>query len=723
VSGKGVAAAGAVFFVCLSVVTAAEAQQADPSADVIETPAAPTDRAIYDQAFFASYNVNNAEDMLRVIPGVPAILNDTTANIQERGFGSGGARVLINGRRFPGKANEINTNLRRITAANVARVELISGAASGISVQSEGLLVNVVLREGASIAAAGSWEINGRFREGGQPEADGLLSYTGSAGGLSYSAGIERNAWTPASLGGGPRWSRRFREEVYYYPNGAVQEVRPQDWERHHKKWIYTTNLTYDFKGGQRAQLNGFYQQINIVETDQTNFTRFDTAGAQTLVASDIHDREYAWYQTLEVGGEFESPLWGGNLDALFIARRQDQPQNERRNQEIGARVIEISRSETRVDNSEDIGRAVFTAPVFEGQTIELGGEAARNVLNQNLRVFFDRNGDDRVEQVFIPTASAEVVEVRGEVFATHKWAVTDRLSLESRASYEKSRLTNNYPFSPERNLGFLKPRLDLRYKAGEGVQYRLLVDRTISQLEFANFVPKFDFVDNEIDAGNPGLRPEKTWVYEIGYERRLPHDAGLVEARLYYNSITDAIEKVPLTDSNGFYSALGNLPDAVKYGAEVKASLRLGFIGLSDALLSLRYQTQKSETHDPFTGEARRLTGERGDNFDISFRHDLRALGASYGFTYKDYGGMSVTSDLVVRSYFEVKPPLEVFVEKEIVGSTVLRIEAQNIGPAIERQDRVIFATTAMNGVVRRYEHWTERRGMRVAVRLRGSF
>src|SRR5687767_4479789 len=64
----------------------------------------------YDQAFFAGYSVNNAEDMLRLIPGVPAILDDR-GDQQERGFGAGGARVLIGGRRFPGKANEITANL------------------------------------------------------------------------------------------------------------------------------------------------------------------------------------------------------------------------------------------------------------------------------------------------------------------------------------------------------------------------------------------------------------------------------------------------------------------------------------------------------------------------------------------------------------------------------------------------------------------------------------
>ena len=112
---------------------------------------------VYDEEFFARYSVNNAEDMLRLIPGVSTIL-DTRAQQQERGFGTGGAQVLINGRRFPGTANEINTNLRRIAPDSILRVELIRGVSGDIAVRSGGLLVNLVLREGAGLAGTGSWE-------------------------------------------------------------------------------------------------------------------------------------------------------------------------------------------------------------------------------------------------------------------------------------------------------------------------------------------------------------------------------------------------------------------------------------------------------------------------------------------------------------------------------------------------------------------------------------
>src|SRR5689334_20581932 len=180
---RAAAAAGAL--ACFGAYDVALAQEPTPPAGA---QASPTDSASYGPEFFTSYSVNNAEDMLKVIPGVQAILNEQILEAEQRGFGSGGARILLNGRRFPGKANEISGNLRRIPAPTVARVELISGQAQGISVNSQGILVNIVLREGASLQGSGAWELNAKLvNETAATEYDGLLSYKGARGALSYS--------------------------------------------------------------------------------------------------------------------------------------------------------------------------------------------------------------------------------------------------------------------------------------------------------------------------------------------------------------------------------------------------------------------------------------------------------------------------------------------------------------------------------------------------------
>ena len=677
---------------------------------------------VYDQQFFAQYNVSNAEDMLRLIPGVPAIL-DARNDQQERGFGTAGTQVLINGRRFPGKANEINTNLRRIAPDSVLRVELIRGVSGDIQVQSGGLLVNLVMRDGETLADTGSWEINYRFNDEGDEGVDGLLSYAGSWENISYNLGLERNLWSPPA--GDQRWTYRFHDEYYFHPTGEILEVRPQSWQRDHEKWIYTGGLIYDFDNRDRLQLNAFYQTLAIQEKETTPFTRFDMAGNETLRATDYRSREFDFTTILELSAQFEAEIGPGGFTALALHRTDTRPIIDFRNRFIGSDRIELSRSLSDSETGEDILRLSYIRPLSAQHTVEVAAEGARNTLDQTFRVFFDTDDNGTLEEIDIPTATAHVEESRGEAFISHKWAPNANLSIDSSINYEYSKLTNNYPFSPERKLSFFKPRFDLRYQRTPTDQIRLLVERTISQLDFRNFVPSYDVVDQKIQAGNPGLAPEKTWIFEAGYEKRLADDGGVLDLRAFYHHITDHIDKIPFIDQNNdLVSAEGNIPNATLYGVEGNASVRLGLIGLPDATLSVRYLQQWSELDDPFTGETRRLIDDRdGYSYDISFRHDVRPWNVSYGFTLQSLGGEQFVSDLLVREFYTVHPRWTGFVERRLFGNTTLRIEAQNLFGATEFKRRVLYTTSVMDGTIRRFEQWDEDRDLRVAVRLRGLF
>jgi outer membrane receptor protein involved in Fe transport len=740
------ASTAAVALLFLPVAASAQQTQGEAAAP----PA--SNRVAYDQAYFTNYSVSNAEDMLRLLPGVPAIL-DAVVQVQQRGFGSAGARVLIDGRRFPGKTNEINTTLRRIAPAQVERVELISGSVPGISVQSDGILVNIVLREGASIAGTGSWEATLKVNGEGRAEPDGIFTYNGVRGALSYSLGVERNLWSPPGIGS--RYMDRFRDETYYYPNGALLETRPQEWRRHHHKWIYTGGLTYDFARGDRLQLNGLYQDFDLKQVDDTSFTRLSPTGQPIQTGLERHETHNDKTRALELSGEYDSRLGPGDMQGLFIIRRNVAPGFDIRTRQVGSEVTTVGFSYLRTETSEDILRTTYAFPLLEGHYLEVGGELARNSLTQDLEVGRTPTQSTPIPTIILPTA--KVKELRGEAFVTHRWTVSPKLSLESTLTYEVSRLSTNFAFIPERTLTFLRPRLDLRYRPGGRAQYRLLLDRSVSQLDFNNFVPRFDQSDPlnpKPVAGNPQIEPEKTWTFEAGYERRLPGDAGLLEARGFYKDITDAIDRVPLCSAplnnaplpgdacvpgglNRLYSASGNIPTAKLYGAEVKASVRLGMINLPAALLSVTYLRQHSEIEDPFARlanlanpslpkEIRTLSTDRGYNLTVAFRHDVRSWGASYGFTYQRYGWTTIASDLLAREYYWVGPTLDAFVEKRLSRGLTLRVEVQNL---IDREDktRLLYAQGAVAGGVAgpllRFEQFRENRDTRTAIRLRGRF
>jgi hypothetical protein len=659
--------------------------------------------------------------MLRRIPGAQAILDTNSQRAQARGFGAGGAQVLLNGRRFPGKSNDIVATLRRIPASNVARIEMISGASSEITVQSQGTLVNVVLREGASIGGSGAYELNYRFNDEGWSNVDGLLNYSRTFGALTVGGGVERNLWTPDSIDAA-RWTTRRRQEVYFYPSGVTQELRPQFWDRRHDKWIYTGNLSYEFSGGQSATLNGMYQTRRVDQIDTTPLVRFGPAGAETLRATEVHEQITDTVKQLELSGEYTARFGPGDFTALMIVQRNSEPTLDFRNREEPLRFVEVSRRDSRVKTGEDIVRLSYVFPVGAGKSLEIGGEGARNRLEQHLDVFLDRNGDGRLEPAFVPIADPEVKELRGEAYATLKWQATTALSLDSALNYERSKLTTNYPLYPGRKLGFLKPRLDARYRLDARTQLRFLAERRVSQLDFANFVPSYNAIDDRVEAGNPQLQPEKTWAFELGYERRLANDGGRIELRGFYNDITDAIDWVPITDARGvLVSAQGNIPSATLYGAEARVSLRLGFIGLQGAQVNLRGLRQWSSVEDPFTGEERRLQSDRGYTYDVGYRHDVRRL--SYGFNYRSAGRSSIISNLLVREYYSMDPLLEAFVERGLWRTMILRLELQNLTHSPERRWRQNFLVNAIDGRLRRIDFYEERRDIRGAVRLRGRF
>ena len=728
--------------VALALASHASAQESLP----VTTPGSSDGRVVYDQAFFARFEPNTAEDLLRRIPGVAAILDGAANNQQDRGFGSGGPQVLLDGRRFPGKANEITTTLRRIPAGNVARVELVSGASSDINIQSQGIVVNIVLRPGASIGGAGSWELNGRFSDHGRRDVDGLFAYSGVTGALSYGLGVERNAWSPQARQQG-RFSYRTRDEIYWRPDGSVEEIRPQTWRRTHDKWIFTDRLGYDFAGGDRLTLNGLYEWREVVETALTPLRRFGPTGAETLRALELQSRNVHGAKVLEVGGEYISSFGPGDFTGLFIVRRTEEPELFLRDIDLSTRVAQLSRSEGLLHTGEDIVRGSYVLPLAAGRTLELGAEGARNNLDRELLFFRDLNGDAILEEVKIDGVASvpRVKELRGEVFGVLKWQAVEAVSLEGTLAYEYSRLTSNYPSQPARELGFLKPRIDARFRPTSQDQIRVMVERTVSQLDFLNFVPRYNVDDQVVESGNPGLEPEKVWTYEVGYERRLPRDGGLIELRAYYDDITDAIDRFPFCRVAGALqpltrclstappagsrldSAFGNIAQATRYGAEAKVSLRLGFVGLSDAVLSLGGERKWSRVKDPFTGQKRRLLDDERFGYKIGFRHDLTAWRASYGFDYKSVGVATINSDLSFTEFNEIDPMLEAFAERRLFGGLTLRLELQNLTHSHERRSRYLYNVAAAGGQIgralRRVEFFEERRDIRGAIRLRGRY
>ena len=170
-------------FFCLFINTAFAAQTTTTTNDA--------SIVTYEKQFFELYAPVTLIDMLQRVPGAPEILNASRQRSggggqnQERGFGSGGDQILIDGKRLAGKSNNINDTLSRISANSVEKIELIRGAAGGLDVQSQGLVINILLSDGASNSKT-FCNITSATKQGYSSVLEYIANYSGSQYKLDY---------------------------------------------------------------------------------------------------------------------------------------------------------------------------------------------------------------------------------------------------------------------------------------------------------------------------------------------------------------------------------------------------------------------------------------------------------------------------------------------------------------------------------------------------------
>jgi len=686
---------------------------------------------VYDQEFFAQYAVTTADDILRRIPGVSTILDSTEGggggggggNNDRRGFGSDGDQILINGRRLAGKSNEISSALRRIQIQNLDRVELLRGTSNDIDVRSDGIVVNLILKEGEATTASGSVLFASQLDDNGWVNLDGAVNYNGELGKLAYFLSLERNTFGNG-MGG---FTRRYRDESYLFSTGELMQDRYTEGERIADELSFAANSTYHFERGDKLQLNVLIKPSTREVHDVTQFTEYDidgTPGSSGVdLRSQVVDPDLEW----EFGGTFERRVGeGGNFKILTVFNSEDTSSVSSRDELSGDVLSEVNRNPSDILETEAILRSSYYWPLSSSQTLEIGAETARNALEQTIEAFFDLDEDGVAEQIDIFNPSSKVEEARTELFINHNWTLNDRWTASSSLVAESSTLSQSGDdINNETDFDFVKPRIDVRFAPNPSDQLRIKIEKTVSQLEFSEFVPEYSVRDDRFTEGNPNLRPETAWEYEVGYEHRLQDDRGVVEARVFYNDIQDRIESVAIDPDNDgeFDSATGNIGDATEYGFELNFSIRMAAIGVPDLILDGGYLRRKSSVTDPFTGLDRDLGMRFQTETELSLRHDVSAHQLSYGFSYGNNFGTWLSSQWSDYRTFARDPDITAFLEKRFGSRWTLKLDAMDITQSARQRTRSIYAENATIGTLSRTEAYDEIRDRRYTISLTATF
>ncbi len=632
----------------------AQAAGADDPATGIQT---------YTPEHFARYAPRNALDMLEQVPGFRI-----RQAVRERGIGQATGNVLINGQRLSGKTDDVISQLSRIPASNVTRIEIRDGATLDIPGLS-GQVANVIAEAGG---ISGQWEWSPEFR---RDFTDPLFT----AGEISISAGRGAFDYT-LGLSNGAGHSGAGGETIILNADRSFRERRDDIWTGEFNAPKLSAGLNYEGPTGAIGNLNLAYRYIDFVFEEQG----FRSGPGLPDRVRDVDFTEVGY--NFEVAGDYEFKLGPGRLKLIGLDRLESEPIAE----EVVTRRLDGSapatgsRFERDGEERERIARTEYRWK--RGVTDwQVSAEAAFNSLEGVSHLFvLDEAGNYR--PIPLPGSTATVEEDRYEVMGTYGRPITPRTTVQLALGGEYSKLGQVGGLQ----RSFVRPKglFSLAWKPSPVLDLTMKLQRRVGQLNFGDFLATVNLRDDRENAANPDLVPQQSWELDLEAIRNLGA-YGNTTLRLYGQRIDDIVDTIPIGEAG---ESPGNLDQATVYGFEWKGTFTLDPIGWKGVKVDTRVQMQETEVRDPLTGEKRPISNRLQELFELGLRHDIPGTSLAYGgnlqymYSSRDY---RLTE---VGQRWEGPVWGSLFVEHKDIKGLTLRFTAANLLGATSMWDRTVY-------------------------------
>jgi hypothetical protein len=671
----------------------------ETSAQIVEFPA----------SFFQRYQPNTALDMVNQIPGFQL---DNGGNT--RGFANAAGNILINEKRPNVKQDSPSSILGRIPASNVIRIDLIRGQMSGVDLQGQPVVANIIMREDSN--AAVRWETfvwKGSDADTIMP--GGSISLSNRWSDIDYNAGIQGNRHAHTTIG-----SRNS-----YDAAGKLTEDRSED--------IFNTHLLGSVNLRASKTIGETLWQFNTDAgygrvKDTLTTERIPQAPGSTPRQEEVaDDREN---DDLEIGITAERTLYDdlvGKGIVIYNKRHFDELSTQTVVDNTGTQTL-FRVADTTTDSREVIARAEFDWTGIPEHTVQLNMEGAYNELKGSQLQTADTGTGSVIEDV--PGANTKVEEVRGDFLLADTWSL-GKIEFNYGIGAEVSTLTQTGDAELERSFFFAKPHALLMYSPERGNQTRIRLAREVSQLDFNDFVSASVFQDNDRALGNPNLRPQTTWVADLTHERRFG-EISVIKLRAYHHWISNVEDLLPLSATD---EAPGNIGKGRRWGLELESTVPMDWLGLTTARLDIKARWQDSSVIDPVTGDKRVLSSEGRissripyNDIDvkyftiINFRQDFEPQGMAWGWEIIERAERPLfkVNELDV---FDEGTVLSVFAETTRWFGLKIQIAAKDLLDESKTRIRTIYAGERGSSLVSRNEITDVTRGQTFELTFSGSF
>lgn len=618
----------------------------------------------FDLSYFADAQPRTAMDLVTRLPGFTFDAGDEAV----RGYSGSTGNVLIDGQRPASKYGQLTDVLGRIPAESVERIDLVRGAASGIDMQGQAVVANVI--RVAVTATSLRAELGVNLHEGGRALPEGKLETSRR----SSSSLIEGSvlAYQFAGDDGGSGYRRRVDT------NGQL--LRDADSVLNEEQ----TGLEATF-GYERPALNGDLRlsATFAAETKTENESILETS--PDVARRDVSEKKDS--KQFELGAFYDRRL-NANSKIRVLAIQQF----------LSSDKLELERADNDAESFQENGtsgetilRATVTTALQSRRDLKWGAEAAFNFLDS------ESAGIENGAPLVLPAANVRVEEQRAEVFGLLGWEIRPGLTAEAGAAAEFSRINQSGDSDSAKNLSYFKPEARLTWTPSSVNQVRLGLRRIVGQLEFDDFVSSVELSTGTVNVGNSDLEPSTSWEFSLSWERQLFADTTLVVS-YQHSSISDVLDIVPIyTDTNGdgiseAFEGPGNINNGTIDAVRMNMNMPLDRWHIRGGLLQSNITYRHTRVSDPLTRSGREISNlTQPVEGSIEFTQDLPQYHFRWGLTVELDEAESEFRLDEQRSDRE-QAWYAAFVEYFPAPRWAVTAELQNISGRNHRRTRVLF-------------------------------
>lgn len=605
-----------------------------------------TGRRTYDAAWFAPFAPATALQMVQRVPGF------TIERIDEsvRGFAQAAGNVVVNGQRPSAKSDDVETILGRIPAGRVVRIEVGTGEQFGAEFAAKPQVLNVVTTQAGGMAST----LEGSYRRSftGEILPQGRASTLVKRGRSTFNLALNVDNETSDEEG---------YDRVTALPSGVETEFR--DKHNHIRDPLATLSGSWGFDDGanRTAHLTARLAKGRFALTQENHVTR--PGGFQRDDALTQRRTLDEW----EIGGDVTRPLAGGGLKAIGLVTRRTRDGRDRSLLDLTAPTGFDQSYRERLE--ESLVRVVWNRADVGGWNVEAGAEGVLNRLVSRNDLFSLALGGTRT-RIDLPVDDATVKEYRGEAFVNVGRPLSPKLRIDGGLTIEGSRLTVAGDVEAARTLSFLKPRVVLDWRPSSKWHAQLVLQRTVAQLQFSDFISTAELGTERVNGGNAQLLPQRSWESLATLEHPILGD-GMLRFEAGYNRVEKVQDRVPTPEG---FDAPGNLGDGKVYILRSRMEAPLKTLGIKGGRLTLYGSYVSTHVRDPYTLRDRPFSGNALFYGEATFRQDLGKFAWGFGLeqathqiTYRREEEDERWSDLYATAFAEWRPDARTTVRFEV--------------------------------------------------------